>query len=265
MDLQLKGKKAVVCASSQGLGLAIAKELFAEGANVLICARNESALKLAANEIARHAGRQDLPHVLTADLANPKEILDFSDKSRKILDGIDILVNNVGGPPPSSAESTTIDAWRTGFDQIFLSATLLTQSMLPAMKEQLFGRIITVTSLSVLEPIDHLVVSTAMRTAVTTFMKTLSKEMAPFGITANTVLPGVIHTDRIVNLRKAKAAREGTSLELEMDKTSKLIPLGRLGRPEELSALVAFLASPRASYITGVNIPVDGGMRHAWQ
>lgn len=265
MELGLKGKRAVVCASSQGLGLAVAKELFAEGANVLICARNEDALKNAANEISIHAKRSDKPHILVADLSGPAGLSSFSEKALKILGGIDILVNNVGGPPPSSAEATTLDAWRKGFDQIFLSATLLTQSMLPAMKEQRFGRIITITSLSVLEPIDHLVVSTAMRTAATAFMKTLSKEMAPFGITANTVLPGVIHTDRIVNLRKAKAQRDGTTLDLEMDKTAKTIPMGRLGKPEELAALVAFLASSKASYITGANIPVDGGLRHGWQ
>jgi 3-oxoacyl-[acyl-carrier protein] reductase len=137
--------------------------------------------------------------------------------------------------------------------------------MIPAMKAQKHGRIITITSLSVLEPIDHLVVSTAMRTAVTAFMKTLSKEVAPFGITANTVLPGVIHTDRIVNLRKAKAERDGSTLAFEMEKTAKTIPMGRLGEPHELASLVAFLASEKASFITGANIPVDGGMRHAWQ
>jgi 3-oxoacyl-[acyl-carrier protein] reductase len=132
------------------------------------------------------------------------------------------------------------------------------------MKNRHFGRIITITSLSVFEPIDHLVVSTSMRTAVTAYMKTLSKEVAPFGITANTVLPGVIQTDRIMNLRKAKAARDGTTLESEIDKTIKAIPAGRLGKPEELAELIGFLASDHASYITGANIPVDGGMRHSW-
>lgn len=265
MDLNLKGKKALVCASSQGLGLAVAKELFAEGAEVVICGRGEKSLKEAAESIANHAKRSDHPHILTVDLSKPSELGPFAEKVRQRLGGIDILVNNVGGPPPSAAETTGIEAWRSGFDQIFLSATLLTQSMIPAMKAQKHGRIITITSLSVLEPIDHLVVSTAMRTAVTAFMKTLSKEVAPFGITANTVLPGVIHTDRIVNLRKAKAERDGSTLAIEMEKTAKTIPMGRLGEPHELASLVAFLASEKASFITGANIPVDGGMRHAWQ
>ncbi len=264
MDLLLKGKKAIVCAASQGLGLAIAKELFAEGANVLICARHPSNLEAAAGSIADHAKRHDRPHTLVADLSQPTNLSPFANEALNRLGGIDILINNIGGPPPSTAEMTSQEAWQTGFNQIFLSATMLTQSMIPTMKAQKFGRIITITSLSVLEPIDHLVVSTSMRTAVTAFMKTLSKEVAPFGITANTVLPGVIHTNRIVGLRQAKAERNGTSLVVEMASTAKAIPMGRLGLPEELAHLVAFLASPKAGYITGANIPVDGGMRHGW-
>ena len=232
MDLGLKGKKAIVCASSKGLGLAVAKELAAEGSSLVLCARNQEELSRAVAEISELTGRGVVPHALVADLSDPKAINDFAMKAMTLLGGIDILVNNIGGPPPSSAEN--------------------------------YGRIITITSLSVLEPIDHLVVSTAMRTAVTAFMKTLSKELAPFGITANTVLPGVIHTDRIVNLRKAKASRDGTTLAAEMEKSAKAIPMGRLGRPEELAGLVAFLASSRASYMTGTNIPVDGGLRHSW-
>ena len=264
MDLGLKGKKAIVCASSKGLGLAVAKELAAEGSSLVLCARNQEELSRAVAEISELTGRGVVPHALVADLSDPKAINDFAMKAMTLLGGIDILVNNIGGPPPSSAEGTDLDAWRKGFDQIFLSAVLMTQAVLPKMKAQNFGRIITITSLSVLEPIDHLVVSTAMRTAVTAFMKTLSKELAPFGITANTVLPGVIHTDRIVNLRKAKASRDGTTLAAEMEKSAKAIPMGRLGRPEELAGLVAFLASSRASYMTGTNIPVDGGLRHSW-
>ena len=264
MDLMLKGKKALVCASSKGLGLAIAGQLYAEGCDLLICSRHEDDLQRAANIIASEAARTDLPKTMVMDLADSSKISNFAEAARKKLGGIDILINNVGGPAPSSAESTSIEQWRQGFEQIFLSAVLLTQAIIPAMKQQKFGRIITVTSLSVVEPIDHLVVSTAMRTAVTTFMKTLSKEIAPYGITANTVLPGVLHTERIINLRQAKAEREGSTLELELTKTAKAIPMGRLGTPEELAHLVAFLASPKASYITGSNIPVDGGMRHSW-
>ncbi|MCX6124851.1 MAG: SDR family oxidoreductase [Proteobacteria bacterium] len=264
MELGLTGKNALVCAGSKGLGLAIAKRLYAEGANLAICARDKETLKSAASEIANFAGRTTRPDIFAIDLSLPEGLPQFFAEVTAKSGGIDILVNNVGGPPASSAEMTSYDAWKAGFNQLFLSAVLLTQRVIPEMKQKMWGRVITVTSLSVLEPIDHLVVSTTMRTAVTAYMKTLSKEVAPFGITANTVLPGVIHTERIVNLRLAKANRDGTTLDDEIAITAKLIPTGRLGRPEELADLVAFLASTNASYITGANIPVDGGLRHSW-
>jgi 3-oxoacyl-[acyl-carrier protein] reductase len=229
-----------------------------------MCSRNADDLKLAAEKIARDNSANQPPKYLSVDLSKPDNIGQFAIKARELLGRVDILINNVGGPPPSSAQATSLEQWQSGFNQIFLSAVLLTQALTPDMKKNKFGRIITLTSLSVFEPIEHLVVSTSMRTAVTAFMKTLSKETAPFGITANTVLPGVIHTERIVNLRKAKAERDGTTLESELEKTKNAIPMGRLGTPEELADIVAFLASERASYITGVNIPVDGGIRHSW-
>lgn len=262
--MNLKGKKALICAASKGLGFATASKLYAAGCDILICSRNLSDLESASKKIAGNHPNKKPPKFLVIDLSKPTNIASFAREADAALGGIDILVNNVGGPPPSSAVATTLEDWQAGFNQIFLSSVLLTQAIIPGMKDRQFGRVITITSLSVFEPIDHLVVSTAMRTAVTAYMKTLSKEVAPFGVTANTVLPGVIQTDRIMNLRKAKAARDGTSLEAEIDKTIKAIPVGRLGKPEELAELVAFLASDGASYITGANIPVDGGMRHSW-
>jgi 3-oxoacyl-[acyl-carrier protein] reductase len=264
MELNLKGKKALICASSKGLGFAVAKSLHGEGCEILMCSRDLNDLKSAAEKIAGLSPQYQPPSYLDFDLSNPSNIDSFATQALERLGQVDILVNNIGGPPPSSAEMTSREQWQKGFDQIFMSAVLLTQALLPSMKKNKFGRVITVTSLSVFEPIEHLVVSTAMRTAVTAFMKTLSKETAQFGITANTVLPGVIHTDRIINLRKAKAARDKTTLESELEKTKNSIPMGRLGEPEELADLVTFLASERASYITGVNIPVDGGLRHSW-
>lgn len=262
--MNLKGKKALICAASKGLGFATAFKLHAAGCDILICSRNTVELEAAAKQIAKTHPDHNPPKFLTIDLSKPENIASFARDADAALGGIDILVNNVGGPPPSSAVATSQEDWQNGFNQIFLSSVLLTQAIIPGMKARRFGRIITITSLSVFEPIDHLVVSTAMRTAVTAYMKTLSKEVAPFGITANTVLPGVIQTDRIMNLRKAKATRDGTTLEAEIDKTIKAIPAGRLGKPEELAELVGFLASEHASYITGANIPVDGGMRHSW-
>ncbi len=180
------------------------------------------------------------------------------------MGAVDILVNNVGGPPPSTAAATTAAAWQSGFDQIFLSAVLLTQHLVKPMVSRSFGRVITITSLSVVEPIEQLVVSTAMRLAVTGFAKTLASEVAGSGVTVNTVLPGVVHTERIENLRSAKAARDGTTLADEMARTAGQIPAGRMGRPDELAHRVAFLASERARYISGVQIPVDGGLRKGW-
>lgn len=264
MELNLKSKKAIVCAASKGLGFAVADRLYAEGCDVIICARNEKDLLIAAENIKKkHPNGRSL-HPIAVDLSKSTDIHALAKQALSKFGSVDLLINNVGGPPPSAAESTSLQEWQAGFNQIFLSTVLLTQSLIPSMKAKNYGRIVTITSLSVFEPIEHLVVSTTMRTAVTTFMKTLSKEVAAYGITANTVLPGVIHTDRIINLRKAKAERTGTTLELELEKTTKTIPMARLGRPEELADLVAFLASERASYITGANIPVDGGMRSSW-
>jgi 3-oxoacyl-[acyl-carrier protein] reductase len=264
MDLGVSGKVALVCASSKGLGLAIASRLYEEGATIVMCARSKDDLEKASQSIQASYPGRSIPHLEVIDLSCASLVEDFCNSLLKKYGAIDILVNNIGGPPPSSAESTSGDGWRIGFEQVFLSATRMSQLLVPAMKEKKWGRIITVTSLSVVEPIDFLVVSTTMRAAVTAFMKTLSKEVASSGVTVNTVLPGVIHTERIVNLRKEKAARVGSSLEVEMTQTARAIPMGRLGRPQELADLVAFLASENASYITGVNIPVDGGMRHSY-
>ena len=262
MDLRLTGKKALVCASSRGLGFASAKQLAAEGCDIFLCARNEKELELAAAAIEAPKGVQVFFKAADLSVAGSSTTLLNEVKSK--FGRLDILVNNVGGPTPSPAASTSAEAWQNGFNQLFMSAVSLSQAVLPDMIKNKFGRIITITSLSVVEPIDHLAVSTAMRLAVTGFSKTLATEVAEHGITVNTVMPGVIHTQRIENLRSAKAERDGTTLSVEMDKTAKIIPAKRLGQPEELAALVAFLASPVSSYITGANIPVDGGLRKAW-
>jgi 3-oxoacyl-[acyl-carrier protein] reductase len=262
MDLQLKNKKALVCASSKGLGKAIARSLAAEGMELYLCARTKETIEATAEEIRKEFGVT--VHSMAIDLAIPSNPAEFAEEVLKTMGQVDILINNIGGPPPSTAVLTNQEQWMAGFNQVFLSTTNLTSALLPSMKKNGFGRVITVTSLSVLEPIDNLVVSTAMRSAVTTYSKTLAKEVAKDGITVNTVMPGVLHTDRIVNLRKAKAERDGTTLDDEMNKTYQTIPMGRLGKPEELADLVAFMASPKAAYLTGESISVDGGLRKGW-
>ena len=263
MDLQLTGKKALVCAASKGLGKAIATVLAEEGADLFLCSRTEGPLAETAKQLQQKFAGRDIRYV-ACDLSTASGVLKLIETVQKEWGPIEILINNVGGPPPSSAKDTTAEQWRQGFEQIFMSSQQLTHHFLPPMLERQFGRIITITSLSVVEPIPHLAVSTAMRAAVTAFHKNLATEVASCNVTVHTVMPGVIHTGRVEKLREAKAARDGTSLSEEMDKTRANIPAGRLGDPMEFARTVGFLASPAASYLNGLNLPVDGGLRRGW-
>ncbi len=256
MDLGISAKRALVLASSRGLGLGIARALAAEGAHVLLCGR--SADRLAANVAAIEAegGKADY---VAADLTDTGFVLAMVEAVAEKLGGIDILVNNTGGPTPGTAEEMTPEKLDGFFQSMVVRVIALTNALLPQMKAQGFGRILTVASSGVFEPIPNLALSNTLRSALVGWNKTLATEVADFGVTANMLLPGRIHTDRIDELDGANAARSGRTVEEVRAASVKTIPAGRLGRVEEFAAAAAFLCSVPASYVTGTMLRVDGG------
>lgn len=257
MDLGLEGKVALVAASSRGLGRAIAAELAAEGASLILCARNDDAIQRAAREISETTGAPTLP--LRADVANRVEIERLVAEGVKRFGRVDILVTNAGGPPAGPFETLDPATWDAAYRLTLQSAVELARCVLPGMKERRWGRILNVTSISVKQPVDNLMLSNSLRAAVTGFARTLANEVAPFGITVNNILPGYTRTERVEELAQATSRREGITPEAARARWESQIPMGRLGEPHEFAALAAFLASERASYITGQSIAVDGG------
>jgi len=257
MDLGLRGKVALVAAASQGLGRAVAEELAAEGVSLILCARGERQLIEAAQDIGR---RFDVPaHALSADLSV------LGDVERLVADGlkrfgtIDILVTNVGGPPAGRFESLGRDDWKRATDLLLMSALDLTRLVLPAMKQKRWGRILNITSIAVKQPVDNLILSNSLRAAVTGFARTLANEVAEFGITVNNIMPGYTLTERVEQLARTMAEKQGVTPDAVKAGWEQEIPMKRLGQPSEFAALAAFLVSERAGYITGTSIPVDGG------
>ncbi len=261
MDLGLKGKKALVCGGSKGLGFASAEALANEGCDLFIIGRDEASLKLAADAITAKTGIY--VHYAVCDLmsANDRKVL--VEEVHATMGQLDILIHNVGGPKASSVEDTSHEAWQDGFDRLFMPVVDLNAAFLGGMKERKWGRIVTVTSLSVVEPITMLAVSNALRSASTSLSKTLSDEVAKFGVTVNCVAPGMIQTGRIEELMQARIAKSGQSREEHIEGVNKSIPMGRMGQPNEYGAVVAFICSEQASYITGSTIYVDGGKRRS--
>jgi Dehydrogenases with different specificities (related to short-chain alcohol dehydrogenases) len=257
MDFGLTGKRALVLASSRGLGLGIAKALAAEGAHVLLVGRSGD--RLADNCAAINAAGKGKADWLWGDLAEDNFVQSMVDGVKEKLGGIDILVNNTGGPTPGTAEEMTAEKLDTFFQSMVLRVITLTNAFLPQMKEQGFGRILTVASSGVFEPIPNLALSNTLRGALVGWNKTMAAEVASFGITCNMLLPGRIHTDRIDELDGANAKRQGKSLEEVRAASLKTIPAGRLGKVEEFAAAGAFLCSVPASYVTGTMLRVDGG------
>jgi len=258
MDLGLKGKVAFVAAASKGMGKACALGLAAEGARVLMCARGEAALKDAAAEVKQKTGAEVL--AVPADLSRAEDCARAVARAREAWGGVDVLVGNVGGPPPGPFEKMTDAQWIQAFEQVHLSTVRLIRDVLPGMKAKKWGRILAIQSTSVKQPVDGLVLSNGIRPGVAGLFKTLAVELAKDGITVNLVLPGRIMTDRFLDHQKERAESGGRTLEAQIALSGMDIPMARVGTPEEFANMVVFLASERASYVTGTAVQVDGGL-----
>ncbi len=257
MDLGLRGKVALVAAASRGLGRAIALELANEGVKLVLCARGAGDLELARDAIVRAAGAE--VHTVVADLSDQTQVARVASEALAQYGRIDILVTNAGGPPAGPFETHAWETWQRALDLTLRSAVELTRAVLPGMRERKWGRVINVTSITVKQPVDNLILSNSIRAAVTGFARTLANEVATDGITVNNILPGYTRTERVEELAEATAKREGLTRQDIIARFENEIPMRRLGEPKEFAALAAFLASERASYITGQSIAVDGG------
>lgn len=256
MDLGLAKRVAIVAAGSKGLGRAVAEELAAEGAAVVICARGREALDGTCRAITARGGRA---HGVVADVSVAGEPARVVVEAERVFGPADIVVTNSGGPRSGQFEALSDDDWHAAARTLLWSAIEFVRAALPGMRARRWGRILNVTSIAAAQPIDGLMLSNSLRSAVLAFAKTLSNEVAADGVTVNNLLPGYTRTDRVVDLAEQMAASGGTTPAAIYDKWAAEIPMRRLGEPREFAALVAFLASDRASYITGQSIAVDGG------
>ena len=257
MDLGLRGKVALVAAASKGLGRAVAHELAAEGANLALCARDAGTLESTARAIAAATGVEVLAQ--PADVSDARAIGSFVDATLERFGRVDVLVTNSGGPPPGRFEVLDAAAWQQATNLTLFAPIEFARRVLPVMRERRWGRILNVTSIAVKQPIDNLMLSNSLRAAVTGWARTLANEVAAEGITVNNLMPGFTRTERMDQLAQDAAKREGITPAEATARWERTIPMGRLGDTREFAALAAFLASERASYITGTSIPVDGG------
>lgn len=252
MDLDLRNRTALVCGASQGLGFAIAMALAHEGCKVGLLARNAAKL----DQHVRDLGAHGLEAVaLPADMGNWAEV----EAALKRFGSPDILVNNAGGPPPVDVTKVDPDLWRAQFETMVLNQMRLTEAVLPHMRTRRFGRILSVASTSIVEPFASLAISNSLRAALAGWMKTLAGHVAGDGVTVNMLLPGSFATERIDSLNAREAMARGVSVAQVVAESSAEIPVGRYGDPREFGAVAAFLASPKASYVTGQMIRIDGG------
>lgn len=257
MKFNLKGKRAIVCGSTQGIGKAIAIKLAQDQASITLIARNEVKLKEVLEELDSSAGQQH--NFIVADFSEPKTLQEKFESYLKEKKQVDILVNNTGGPPGGKAIDAKTEEFIEAFNKHIICNHILVKSVLPYMVENGSGRIVNIISTSVKMPIPELGVSNTIRGAVASWAKTLSMELGPFGITVNNVLPGSTNTSRIESLISSKSEKQNKSREEVRKKMEEDVPVQRFAEPEEVANAVAFLASPEAAYINGINLPVDGG------
>jgi 3-oxoacyl-[acyl-carrier protein] reductase len=258
MNLNVRGKVAMIGGASRGLGLGVARALAAEGAVVSIASRDKGAIDAAAETLKHETGTEAL--AIAADLSSPAAIAEWHRATMARFGGVDLLFANTGGPPPGPALGFDDDAWRAGFELLVLSVLRLVRLAVPSMKTRGGGAILVSTSSSVKEPIANLAISNVLRASVGALAKTLSVELAPSKIRVNQLIPGRIDTDRVRQLDAVNAQRAGVAPEEQQKRAAAAIPIGRYGTAEEFGRVGAFLLSDAASYITGASVQVDGGL-----
>lgn len=258
MDLHLKDKAVLVMASSSGIGKAAAELFMNEGCKVAICSHNRENLLKASQELKSKFNVE--PLWIVCDINEPQDIADTIHDVRKSFGDLDILVNNCGGPVPGFFEDLYDDSWQDAFEQVLMSAIRFTRHVLPGMKAKNWGRIINITSLSVKQPVDNLILSNSLRSAVTGFAKTLSNQVGRYNITVNNVAPGFTLTPRLHELAETRAKLANTTPEKILELMSNEVPMKRLAQPEEVASMIVYLASEQAGFINGQTIAVDGGV-----
>lgn len=260
MNISLEGKKALVCGASQGIGKSIAIEFAKMGASIIVVARNADNLRRVVNELPKNYNQDH--QLIATDFSKTEESINRI--SAHIAEGntYDILINNTGGPAHGQLQEASVDTLKIAFNMHIVMSQLLVQQLIPSMMEKHFGRIINIISVGAKQPIEGLGVSNTIRGSMASWAKTLSRELSPYGITVNNILPGYTKTNRLDHLIDINAKKFGISFEAAEQQLVSKTPVGRLGKPEEIAYVAGFLASEYASFINGINLPVDGGYLH---